>query len=587
MFDHPALSQQIITYLGNKRRLLPFIWQSVTEILRKEGWEPRLRRAPQTPRGEFAPRAEAAGGEEFGPRAQLMPRAEAAGGEEPPLAFVDAFAGSGVVSRMARLAGFEVVANDLEPYCEPLLRPFLELEPEGVDALFAPVAGGLGLRGVSPYAETLTWLNHLEAPDSPEKEHFARHYAPRQTAAPDLDGERLFYSRENALRIDAILAALEGEPFAPPLVRETVLASLLYEMSVHINTSGVMKGFHRGWGGRRGDALARILGPIELRPLPLIGGPRGEVTTLAAEELFEQARVPEAQIIYADPPYTVHQYGANYHLLNTATLADRYDPGPLSLGSRAGIRRDHNRSDFCRSTREGGVRACEAAFERFVRSARGRYLLVSYNTDGLIPPERMVTLLSRSGRNRVEARVQDHVKFRGGKNTQSERKTREVLYTVELDRPAPAAQTVDLIGRLEREERLSRLLDSYIDPRRLPWGAQRRERGQWLLTDPEGVPILTLRRDFRLLEVYPAGRRSLHRIEAARVEKREVMERYIEEGMVREALELLPSFKIEKYRHLFERYARLIETLASPEERSKVAQLESSYGFTAGRARRS
>ena len=35
---------------------------------------------------------------------------------------------------------------------------------------------------------------------------------------------------------------------------------------VRSNTSGVFKGFHRGWGGRTGTALYRILGDLRLAP---------------------------------------------------------------------------------------------------------------------------------------------------------------------------------------------------------------------------------------------------------------------------------------------------------------------------------
>ncbi len=31
----------------------------------------------------------------------------------------------------------------------------------------------------------------------------------------------------------------------------------------------------------------------------------------------------EAEIVYLDPPYNQHQYGSNYHLLNTIALNDK------------------------------------------------------------------------------------------------------------------------------------------------------------------------------------------------------------------------------------------------------------------------
>lgn len=575
MFDSPPLKEQIITYIGNKRRLLPFIHAAIREIQEEEGWQPSSE----------------------GPGPVLRRGSGAA-----PVRFLDAFAGSGVVSRMARLMGLEVHANDLEVYSAPLIRPFLELSPSEVGGLFLPVAEYLGLPSDGAYYRVLGYLNSLPAPERPENLYFARHYAPASTEHADPTQERLFYTRENALRIDAILEALDGPAFRVAtgpgpdarrdnqtddmagtgnLVKDVVLASLLYEMSVHVNTSGVMKGYHRGWGGRGRDALLRILSPIELSPLPLIDGPKGRVTTLPAESLFSRMTMEEADIIYADPPYNMHQYGSNYHLLTTATLGDRYDPGPVVRGSRAGIRRDHNRSAFCRSQRDSatGLRECEIAFRSFLKNLRGKYLLVSYNTDGIVPPEDMTRLLADHGRNLVTASVRGHVKFKGGKNTQSARRTREILFRVDLGRGSSRTQLDGVLALLSREERLGRLLDSYVDPTRLTLRCEENGRGAITCYSPEGAAVAKLRRDFRLAEVYAAAGEEarLRALEAARIEKPEVMELYIERGMAGEAIHLLKSFKIRKYRDALRRYASRIREIATTEERRRLENLLESY----------
>ena len=575
MFGTPPLQEQIITYIGNKRRLLPFIHEGVVEILREEGaWDAKAA-------------AETGGA-----------------GATKPLRFLDAFAGSGVVSRMARMMGLQVHANDLEVYAGPLIRPYLEVDPGEVNGLFAPVVDRLRLpRGGEHYAAVLTYLNSLREPASSENLYFARQYAPARTEEADPDRERLFYTRENALRIDAILEAINGGAFGVAdsgpgsasrrtTPREIILASLLYEMSVHVNTSGVMKGYHRGWGGRGRDALMRILADIELEPLPLINGPRGRVTTLPAETLFSRPGTEEPDIVYADPPYNMHQYGSNYHLLTTAVLGDRYDPGPVIRGSRAGIRRDHNRSAFCRSQRDPatGKRECEAAFERFLKEIRARYLLVSYNTDGLIGPEEMLRLLSENGKHRVSARVQGHVKFKGGKNTQTARRTREVLYRVDIDRGGTRTQIDGVLALLSREERMGKLLDSYVDPQKLPWRGRPNGRQGVIYYGEDGTPLLELGKDFRLREIYASGAAPgvLASIEGARVEKLELMDRYLAEGMVDEAIHLLRSFKIRKYRKELLRHAKAIRKVANPEQRSRLEKLLESYASSEStRARKS
>ena len=572
MLDHPALREQIITYIGNKRRLLSFVREGIVELLREEGVSVD------------------AGGSDVGPLFGSGETVETAGPPAKPPRFLDAFAGSGVVSRMARLMGLKVHSNDLEQYAAPLIRPFLTVAPGEAEQLFREPAERLSLAGGNAYHATLNYLNSLEEPQEPGAHYFALHYAPARTNEADPDRERLFYTQENALKIDAILELLngpafcdgDGTPYAAGRAREIVLASLLYEMSVHINTSGVMKGYHRGWGGRGGDALLRIMAPIELSPLPLIDGPTGSVSTGPAEDLFERLDLPEQEIIYADPPYNSHQYGSNYHLLTSAVLYDRYDPGPVIRGARAGIRRDHNRSAFCRSLRdaESGSRECEAAFERFVASLRGKYLLVSYNTDGLIPPERMARILARGGRNRVGVRIRDHVKFRGGKNTQSGRRTRELLYRVDLNRRNITTDLDGVVALVAREERLGRLTDSYVEPAALPWSFREGAApGERVYRNREGTPILRLARSFRVLEVYAAGgeEAALTILEAARLEKPQLMERYIAEGMVEEALHVLRSFKIRKYRREFIDFAGRIREIANPDQRRRLEKMVEHY----------
>ena len=342
LLDHPALRTGLITYLGNKRALLPFIWRGIEAVAETQG----------------------------------MPRRMA-----------DPFAGSGVVSRMGRLAGMVVHSSDVEDYTRPFGTAFLETDGDEVEALFSPFGG---------YGSVLTYLNTLTHPEDRRDEYFARHYAPRNTADADPASERLFYTRENALRIDAAISAIRRGAFAPgakhtdrsvhdscrlALCREILLASVLVEMSVHINTSGVMKGFHHGWGGRGGDALGRIMAPVRLDPLNLIAGPRGRMVVGSAEEVVRDSD-DRYDVVYVDPPYNTHQYGANYHLLTSAVRGDRYDPGPVERGSRAGIRRDHYRSDFCRKSQASAQRA----FGRFLDAVDTAALLVSYNNDGIIRP---------------------------------------------------------------------------------------------------------------------------------------------------------------------------------------------------------
>ena len=76
-------------------------------------------------------------------------------------------------------------------------------------------------------------------------------------------GERVFYTGENARRLDAY-AQLKRQ--SDPKLRDLLLGSLLSEASIHANIGGVFKGFYKDpdtgigkYGGKGEDALERIM----------------------------------------------------------------------------------------------------------------------------------------------------------------------------------------------------------------------------------------------------------------------------------------------------------------------------------------
>lgn len=500
--DHPALRSGLITYIGNKRGLVPFINEGLDRIEERIG------------------------------RIQRM---------------ADPFAGSGVVSRLGRIRGAEVTTADVEDYTRPFGRAFIETKPSDVHDLFGAVGG---------YRNVLTYLNGLN-PDTTEARSFFRtHYAPRSTDAANPERERMFFTVENAKRIDAILTEIHERLPLSPIARDILLASVLVEMSIHNNTSGVMKGFHHGWGGRGGDALSRIMAPIELEPLSFIDGPRGTVLVGKAEETVRTDRAYD--VVYADPPYNIHQYGANYHLLTSAVRWDDYDPGPVVRGGRAGIRRDHYRSDFCR--RRGAI--ARAALQRFLDAANTRSLLISYNDEGIISPREIFDMLSEDGTNTVELLNQDYAKYRGGKATQGDIKTRENLFIVYRGQRQPQHER----ERMKRDVELLELNRAARSRFLLP--SRWRAAGGSVEYDSNGLHrrcvapeegVVELSPELRVTEVtidaVDASGGLWNRVETCGGTVVDAVEELVREESYPHAVSLLQRLKIKKYRSDFIRIA--------------------------------
>lgn len=607
--DHPALRSSLITYIGNKRALLPLIWEGLRYLESHAG---------------------------------------------PLTTMADPFTGSGVVARLGRVAGLQVHAGDIEDYTRPFGTAFLETTPDEVERLFAPWGG---------YAAVLAHLNSLTTPAREEDLYFARHYAPADTAAADPHRERLFYTRENALRIDAMAAAIHREELGPRGTqaaadeqtapdrqeradwqdrqgpdasrssassgggggafepgasaggggafgsgggrggafgssgggaldsrassaagpglsaararRDILLASLLVEMSIHNNTSGVMKGFHHGWGGRGGDALGRIMAPVELEALPLVAGPRGRMHVGPAHELPHPGDGRPFDVTYLDPPYTIHQYGANYHLLTSAVRWDHYDPGPVAQGSRAGIRTDHNRSDHCRQAGRVALKAMETV----LAAIRTRNLLVSYNNDGIIRPQEMLSLLSEDGAHTVYLVHRSYHKFRGGKSTQGAVGTREYLFVVRRGREQDQVERDALRAEIQQLAAERELHNRFMVP--ALWtehGGTVSTRGSEL-RGPEGETIL-LDSQLRVRSVTVPGEaaaaeRARSRMEAASGGPVDAAHALVAMEAWDDALRVLQRLKIKKYRQEFKLVAHaLTQAPLTPRQRARLVALE-------------
>jgi adenine-specific DNA-methyltransferase len=423
-------STRLIAYLGNKRALLPFLLSVFREL----------------------------------------------DGERPVSSFLDPFAGSGAVSRLARSRGWVVMANDSEEYSRAVNEAWLGVSADELPCLFRE-EGGL--------ARVLGALNDLHPergdlePPCPVEPYIARHYAPASTSAPDWRRERLFYTRENAVFVDRARCAIEhlrppcpaagGEaPRAREAERALLLGLLVYEAATHANTSGVFKAYHKGFGGHGRDALGRILSPMRLEAPLLWGGPPSET---GREDASAFCASRSADLCYLDPPYNQHQYGSNYHLLNTVARWDRRPvrddrTGDGSLVFAAGIPPSwaESRSDFC------SRRTAAAAFRRLVASVDARTIALSYNTEGLVAVEELFDILS--DRADVSLRSLDYVKYKGGRQSASRRlRNCEILFVArrrehcgkrveEGSSSAARARLADLAVEL----RLSRALAGPFDP---------------------------------------------------------------------------------------------------------------------------
>jgi adenine-specific DNA-methyltransferase len=277
----------------------------------------------------------------------------------------DAFAGSTVVSRELTYAASALWSNDLESYSFLMAQCYLITPTAAQQARIAH-----HIATMNTIAEKGPWHEGI----------VCKLYAPKVTTDIQ-EGERCFYTRENALVLDTLRMYITTDVEAE--LQPYCLAPLLVKASIHTNTAGVFKGFYKKdgkgcFGGAGENALERILKPIRVE-MPVWNMAAGDITCSQKEVLeFVKGLPADLDLIYLDPPYNQHPYGSNYFLLNV--IASNKEPTTMSKVS--GIPTDWNKSAF--NTREGAKESMHLLLAEGLK--KSKYLLLSYNNEGILTP---------------------------------------------------------------------------------------------------------------------------------------------------------------------------------------------------------
>lgn len=356
-----------------------------------------------------------------------------------PATFLDLFAGSGVVSRMAKWMGFRVLANDWEPYAQAINGSYI--------ASNAPPP----LMALDGYDNAIAALNALP----PQEGWITRHLCPASDDDYDISRDRLFYTRANGMRMDAMRSQIERwrqQEVISVQEERCLLAPLLYQACYVSNTSGVFKGFHNGWGGQTGTALYRILSQLTLAPAVFCDNGqanaifRQDALTLAQQLRDERTPV---EIAYLDPPYNQHPYGSNYHVLNTLTL---WDSPPLTEKiegrNKAAIREDWRTERRSAYNHRGDA---ERALAALMETLDARFILTSYSTDGTIPLLSLLDICTRRGHTQYVS--QDYKRYRVSSQRFSEKPVNvEFILVVDTQRPHTGPGAAELASQIQNAE---------------------------------------------------------------------------------------------------------------------------------------
>lgn len=342
------LTTQIITYLGNKRSLIGKIEEEVEIISKKLG--------------------------------------------KQKMVCADVFSGSGIVARMLKKHSEDLIVNDLENYSSLINSCYLINRKD------------------FPFKECSEIRNEIIDKCKIKKYPgiISKNYAP-QNDKNILPGERVFYTHENALLIDTYRNLID-EKVKDESLKKFFLAPLITEASIHVNTSGVFKGFYKDkntgigcFGAAGKNALTRIYGNIELKE-PVFSNFESNLQIFQKDTVQLSKEIKNIDITYLDPPYNQHPYGSNYFMLNLI-LKNKLD---VDVSKVSGITQDWNRSVF------NNPKLALNSMEEIIANLSSKFAIISYNSEGFINFDEMKTMLEKYGK--VKTVEITYNTFRGSRN---------------------------------------------------------------------------------------------------------------------------------------------------------------------------
>lgn len=356
---------------------------------------------------------------------------------------LDAFAGTASVGSYLKSIGYSVAACDIMSFSYVFQRAyivvdaypdfsgldddeaFLEVKQsialkqevearfEGQEDLFGPPASQVGA-----LEEVLVYLDSFLEDDTG--------FISRNYSAPEgeTDGARMYFTRKNAQRIDAIRRKLH-EWEAAGLVTEdefyVVLAALLEAADSVANTTGVYAAYVKSWQNNALKPLRLALPSLVLDTGRTCEAHQADINCIIGD-------LGHFDLLYLDPPYNTRQYIGYYHV--PEIIAEGwFDEVPEIRGKTGLIPDDEKKSAW--STRD----RCVAALENLLESADADHVLMSYNNEGIIPEAEIERVFRAAGISDSYRRVgRQYARYRSDADSESRQykgdQTTEYLYYV-------------------------------------------------------------------------------------------------------------------------------------------------------------
>jgi adenine-specific DNA-methyltransferase len=365
-------TKHLFNYIGNKRKLLPFIEETIIEIKKELN--------------------------------------------KDLITSMDGFSGSGTVSRLLKLHSNKLYVNDLENYSYVINSAYLD---------------NLNENELKELNDIINNLNNIKKEEY-IKGNISNYYSPKDDTNIQI-GERTFYTNENSQIIDTIRNKIDT---LPKKYQKYILAQLLIKSSIHTNTGGIFKGFYKNsktkkgqFGGNGENALSRIKGKIILET-PILSNNNHKTEIILRKKdiniLIKEIN-EELDIVYYDPPYNIHPYGSNYFMLNIIIDNDKnYKDKEISEVS--GIPKDWNKSNYNYKNKS------KKSMIDLIINTKSKYILISYNEEGIISFKEWIEMLEKLEKEKGylwRYKIKEYNTYKGSRNLKNrKKKIKEIIWII-------------------------------------------------------------------------------------------------------------------------------------------------------------
>jgi len=275
----------------------------------------------------------------------------------------DSFAGTAAVSRALKEKGWRVHSSDLLMSSYVFQRAYVVAE--AADTALSDLASELGAL--------------------PPREGFmSQHFSPSRRSGTGSASGRMYFTPENAGRIDAAREQLATWLKEKKISEDSyyiLLAAIIEGADRVANTAGVYASYMKRWqpnAKRRFDVVPEK---------PTSGAQPADARLMDATEAAKA--IGEVDLLYIDPPYNSRQYVAYYHI--PEILARGWGVSAPAIRGKVGLLAgEEGRSQWSHGRR------VQKLFSALLAATGARHALISFNSEGHLAPDALQLLLTKA-----------------------------------------------------------------------------------------------------------------------------------------------------------------------------------------------